>query len=276
MNTAFDPFRPALLRAAFLSVTVLLSQVRAQDAAPLSARDLSARLSANVQDGSSSVRLKLEIHGSADGPKTVLQLQVKARRTTTATDLVYQVLWPKERKGESFLLRKAADRVPSGAVFVPPDSLLPISTSKMKDAVFGSNLTYEDLLENFFAWEHQAIVGTETVDRVPCQILESRPGKGDRSTSARVRSWIDLKRLVPLRVEKYLDSGQLARRIDTTRVAKDDTGRLVPAGLAVRRPGQDSVTELEGSNSRHDVSYSESDFTPEALRALSIPGSKPK
>lgn len=276
MNTAPDPFRPALLRAAFLSVTLLLSQVGAQDAAPLSARDLSARLSANLQDGFSSVRLRLEIHGPAGGPKTVLQLQVKARRTTTATDLIYQVLWPKERRGESFLLREAADRASSGTVFVPPDSLLPISSSKMKDAVFGSNLTYEDLLENFFAWEHQAIVGTETVDRVPCQILESRPGKSDRSTSARVRSWIDLKRLVPLRVEKYLESGQLARRIDTTRVAKDDTDRLVPASLSVRRPGQDSVTELEGSNSRHNVSYPENDFTPEALRALSIPGSKPK
>jgi Outer membrane lipoprotein-sorting protein len=276
MNTTLDPFRPALLRAAFLSVTVLLSQVRAQDAAPLSARDIAARLSVNVQDGSSFVRLKLEIHGSAGGPKTVLQLQVKARRTARGTDLVYQVIWPKERKGESFLLRKAADRAPSGAVFVPPDSLLPISSSKMKNAVFGSNLTYEDLLENFFAWEHQTIVGTEIVDRVPCQILESRPGKSDRSTSARVRSWIDLKRFVPLRVEKYLESGQLVRRIDTTRVAKDDTDRLVPASLSVRRQGQDSVTELEGSNSRHDVSYLESDFTPDALRTLSIPGSKPK
>jgi hypothetical protein len=276
MNTTLAPFRPALLPAAFLGFTVLLSQVRAQDAAPPSARDLSAHLSGNLQDGSSSVRLKMEIERPVGGPKTVLQLQVKARRTKTATDLVYQVLWPKERKGESFLLRKAADRASSGAVFVPPDSLLPISSSKMKEAVFGSDLTYEDLVENFFAWEHQTIVGTETVDRAPCQILESRPGKSDRSSYARVRSWIDPKRLIPLRVEKYLESGQLARRIDTTRVAKDDTDRLVPASLAVRRPGQDSVTELEGSNSRHDVSHSESDFTPEALRALSIPGPKPK
>ena len=276
MNTTLAPFRPALLPAAFLGFTVLLAQVRAQDAAPPSARDLSARLSGNLQDGSSSVRLKMEIERPVGGPKTVLQLQVKARRTKTATDLVYQVLWPKERKGESFLLRKAADRASSGAVFVPPDSLLPISSSKMKEAVFGSDLSYEDLVENFFAWEHQTIVGTETVDRAPCQILESRPGKSDRSSYARVRSWIDPKRFIPLRVEKYLESGQLARRIDTTRVAKDDTDRLVPASLAVRRSGQDSVTELEGSNSRHDVSHPESDFTPEALRALSIPGPKPK
>ena len=105
----------------------------------------------------------------------------------------------------------------------------------MKDAVFGSDLTYADLIENFFAWEHQTIVGTETVDRVPCQILESKPGKGDRSIYGRVRSWIDLKRLVPLRVEKYFESGQLARRIDTTRVAEGrhrSPGSRQPDGAA--------------------------------------------
>lgn len=267
---------PALLRAAFLGVTVLLSFVKAQDAAPISARDLSARLSASVQDGSSTVRLKMEIQRTVGGSKSVLQLQVKARRTKAATEIVYQVLWPKERKGESFLIRKAADRAPSGTHFVPPDSVRPIASSQMRDAVFGSDLSYEDIVENFFAWEHQAIVGTETVDRVPCQILESKPGKADRSTYGRVRSWIDVKRLVPLRVEKYLASGQLARRIETTRVAKDDNDRPIPASLAVQRPGQDSATEIEGSNIRHDVSHSDRDFTPEALRALSNPVSKPK
>src|SRR5205823_6351089 len=126
-------------------------------------------------------------------------------------------------------------------IFSPPDSLGTITSSQMRDAVFGSDLSYEDLVDNFFAWEHQAIVGTETVDRVPCQILESKPGKGDRSIYGRVRSWIDVKRLVPLRVEKYLASGQLARRIETTRVAKDDKDRPIPASLTVRRAGQDSV-----------------------------------
>jgi hypothetical protein len=77
----------------------------------------------------------------------------------------------------------------------------------MKDAVFGGDLSYADLIENFFAWEQQSIAGTEIVDRVSCQILESRPGKGDRSIYGRVLSWIDPKRLVPLRVEKYFESG---------------------------------------------------------------------
>ena len=53
--------------------------------------------------------------------------------------------------------------------------------------------------------------------------------------------------------------------IETTRVAKDDTDRPVPASFSVRRAGQNSTTDLEGSNSRHDVTLSDADFTPEGL-----------
>ena len=197
----------------------------------------------------------------------MLQLQIKARRSKTATEVVCQVIWPKERRGESFLLRTMEGGAPSGTYFIPPDSSRSIDSSHMNESVFGSDLSYADFLENFFAWEKQAIVGSEMVDRVSCQILESRPGKGDHSIYGRVLSWIDPKRLVPLRVEKYFEPGQLARRIETRRVAEDDTDRKVAASLTVRSPGQDSVTELDGSKSRHDVSFSDSDFTPEALRA---------
>lgn len=260
MNSSFR-----ILRQAFLGVSLLVSEAVAQDAAP-SARDLAAQLSGAIQDGSSAVRLKMEVR--AAGAKSVLQLQVKSQRHKGATDLVYQVLWPKERKGEGFLLRRSGGRAPTGSRFTPPDSMVPLNASRMNEGIFGSDLSYDDLVENFFAWENQAIVGSEVVDRVPCQILESKPGQGDRGTYSKVRSWIDVKRLVPLRVEKYTDGGKLAKRIDTTRVAKDDTGRSVAASFSIQRPGHDSVTEIEGSNSKHDVSFTAADFTPEALRNL--------
>jgi hypothetical protein len=69
-------------------------------------------------------------------------------------------------------------------------------------------------------------------------------------------------------VEKYTDSGKLAKRIDTTRVSKDDTGRTIGSSFSVQRSGQDSVTEIEGSNSKHGVTFPVDGFTPEALRAL--------
>lgn len=62
--------------------------------------ELAAKLSASQQDGSSLVRLKMESRG------VTLQLQIKQRRTASATEVVYQILWPKERLGEAVLLKK--------------------------------------------------------------------------------------------------------------------------------------------------------------------------
>ena len=53
-----------------------------------------------ARQGNALIRARLEVR-SPDGSKRVLQLQIKERRTPTATDLAYLVQWPKERKGEA-------------------------------------------------------------------------------------------------------------------------------------------------------------------------------
>jgi len=269
-----QPWRLSRVTTATLWLAFLTFGVNAADTDPatISARDLASGLSA-LQEGASYVRLRLEVKHPTDTTKIALQLQIKQRSTRTATDLVYQVLWPKERKGEAVLLHKTEGTPPSGSLFIPPDRLRPLESSDLKEALFGSDLSYQDVIENVFAWEDQRIVGAEVLNRVSCVILESSPGKGVSSIYGRVRSWIDARRLVPLRVEKYLPSGQLARRIDTTRVATDDKGRFIPADLTVRGPREDSVTDLDGSRIRHDVAYTDRDFTPEGLTEILVPPS---
>lgn len=231
----------------------------------MSAGELASRLSALQQDGASYVRLKMEIKGAA---KETLQLQIKQRRTKGATEIVYQVLFPKERKGESVLLRKVGSRAASGSTFTPPNTVRPIDN--LKEPLLGGDLSYEDIVENFFAWERQALVGTGEVDGVSCQILESKPGKADRSSYGSVRTWIDQRRVVPLRIEKYSASGQMLRRIDTTRVVSD-SGRQIPANLVVQGTRANSTTEFDGSRIRRDVPYTDADFTVEALKDLATP-----
>jgi hypothetical protein len=133
----------------------------------------------------------------------------------------------------------------------------------MNRSVFGGDLSIADTIENFFAWKNQAIVGTGVVGGVNCQILESKPGDGDFSIYGRVRSWVDSRRLVPLRVEKYLPSGKLARRIETTRVVPQGGHGSLPANLSVRESGKNSLTELDGSRIRYDVKFFDRDFSPE-------------
>jgi hypothetical protein len=260
-----------LTLSTFWLAYLTLSAAADTDPAAISAKDLASGLSA-LQEGSSYVRLRLEVKHPTDTGIT-LQLQIKQRNTRTTTDLVYQVLWPKERKGEAVLLHKTEGTPPSGSLFVPPDRPRPLESSDLKEAFFGSDLSYQDVIENVFAWEDQRIVGAEVLNRVSCVVLESSPDKSGSSIYGRVRSWIDARRLVPLRVEKYLPSGQLARRIDTTRVATDDKGRFIPADLTVRGSREDSVTDLDGSRIRHDVAYTDRDFTPEGLTEILAPPS---
>jgi hypothetical protein len=250
------------LRCALVGATLVVSAA-GQDAV-LSAKDLAARMSEGIQDGSSAVRLKMDF-AQPDGTKTVLQIKANSRRTAAATDVIYQILWPKERKGESFLLKKSGGRPATGSVFTPPGTLTSLDAADMKNGVFGSDLAYDDLVDNFYAWGEQKLIGTEVVDKVECQILESKGGNG---SYRKVISWIDPKRMVPLRVDKYGESGKLVRSIYTTRVSKDDTGRTVPSSFRVVRAGDESPTEIEGSNSKHDVAFTDNDFTPEALRTL--------
>ncbi len=253
----------------FLALAVCASAAEPAPAT-ISGPELASRLLAKQQDGSSYIRLKMDI---AEGAKGALQLQIKSRATRGSTELVYQVLFPKERKGETVLLRKSSGRV-SGTLFTPPDSVRPLTASQLREPLFGSDLTYEDVIDSFFAWDQQTIVGNEVIDRVECIILESKSKKGESSYSS-VRSWVDLRRLVPMRVEKYSGAGRLARRIDTTRVVNDDKGRPIPANLTIRGTGG-STTELDGSRIKHDVTYADAEFTPEGLKITTIPKANPE
>lgn len=270
-----NPFFTMTLRfaAASLGLVLLSSRASAADPEPsgMSAPELAARLSAKQQDGTSYIRLRMEVSGGAKG---ALQLQIKSRASRASTDLVYQVLFPKERKGEAVLLRRSGGRI-SGTLFAPPNTIRPLSPAQLAEPLFGSDLSYEDVIDNFFAWEQQAIVGTEVVDRVSCTILESKPVKGERSSYASVRTWVDTRRLVPLRIEKYSGPGRVVRRIDTTRVVTDDKGRAIPANLTIRGP-RGSVTDLDGSRIKHRVTFSDAEFTPEGLREVTTPRVAPE
>jgi hypothetical protein len=248
-------FALAIAAAAFC----LISIHAAEPAPPaMSAAELADRLNA-VSQGNALIRTKLEVR-PLDGARRVLQLQIKQRRTKTATDLVYQVLWPDEHKGEAVILHQAQG-VAKGSIVVPQQPVRAIKSSEMNEGLFDSDLSYQDAVENFFAWKKQALVGSGTINGVNCQILESKPDSSTVSIYAKVRSWIDPQRFVPLRIEKYSASGELVRRIDVTRVARDEKHHPIPASLTVHGPRKNSVTEFNGARIDQDVQFTDADFT---------------
>src|SRR6185369_104816 len=103
--------------SAIIGLTLVFSSHAAESAPPMTANDLASRLSEFRQNGASYVRLRMEIKGATT---ETLQVQNKERRTKSSSEVVYQVLYPKKRKGESVLLRKIGNSPASRSLFVPP------------------------------------------------------------------------------------------------------------------------------------------------------------
>ena len=243
--------------ALVLGICTTLSQFALADDA---GSQLAAKLRAK-ESGSTLVRIRMQ------AANQILQIQIKSRVSAEAADIVYQVLFPKERKGESVLLHRSGNKF-SATSFTPPNTIKQIGAGEMNEALFGTDLSYEDIIDSPFAWSQQAIVGTQDVDRFPCQILESKPG-GHASSYASVKTWIDPKRMVPLQIEKYDSSGKLIRRINITRMLLDG-GDSLPADLEVSGP-RGSITHITGSSIKRGQNFPETQFTAEGLKELKAP-----
>lgn len=227
--------------------------------------ELAGKLRAK-EGGSTFVRIRMQ-----DGSGQTLQVQIKSRVSNATADIVYQILFPKERKGESVLLHRSGSKF-TATLFKPPDTLKQIGAAEMNQSLFGTDLSYEDIVDSPFAWSQQAIVGTQDVGRFPCQILESKPGKDHTSSYASVKTWVDPKRMVPLQIEKYDSSGKVVRRINITRMLLDG-GDSLPADLEVTGPNG-SVTHITGSSIKRGLNFPETEFTADGLKELKTPSER--
>ena len=113
MNIPSSLFLSAVTVVAAGALFVAALPAAEPESSATSGKELANRMSTGLQD-SALVRAKIEMR-APDGTKQVLQLQIKERRTAASTDLLYQVQWPKERKGETVILHQDAGAAPRGA-----------------------------------------------------------------------------------------------------------------------------------------------------------------
>jgi len=93
--------------------------------------------------------------------KQTLQIQIKSRVSDAGGDIVYQILFPKERKGESVFASPIRTQIQWDIVHAA-GNLKPIGSAEMKQSLVGSDLSYEDIIDSPFAWSQQASVGRKT------------------------------------------------------------------------------------------------------------------
>jgi outer membrane lipoprotein-sorting protein len=147
------------------------------------------------------------------------------------------------------------------------DRTIKISGHMLRQSVMGSDLSYEDMMEDRrLASQYAATVTAEdTVLGRNCWVLELTAKRPDVSYHMR-RVWVDKERFVPLRENRYAKSGKLLKTTEVKNVSKRQ-GRWVADRIAFKdalRTG--TGTELRLDSLVLDAPIPDYIFSKAALR----------
>jgi outer membrane lipoprotein-sorting protein len=101
------------------------------------------------------------------------------------------------------------------------DRIIKISGHMLRQSVMGSDLSYEDMMEDRQLLDdyHAEVVGDETFQERPCWFLLLTSKGGDIAYHSR-KVWVDKERFVSLREERYARSGKMIKTTQINRVRR--------------------------------------------------------
>ncbi|HZH70875.1 MAG TPA: outer membrane lipoprotein-sorting protein [Mariniphaga sp.] len=108
------------------------------------------------------------------------------------------------------------------------DRTIQISGHMLRQSVMGSDLSYEDMMDDrkFTDTYNAEVTATEEMDGRECWVLELKAKVDDVSYASR-KLWVDTERFIPLREDLFAKSGQLLKRSVMSNVVQVE-GRWFP------------------------------------------------
>lgn len=197
-----------------VALFVLSLPLAAQDSAP-TARKIIERVERNYRAQNRVVVSKMIIHARR-GTRTVL-----SRSWIVGTEKAFtEYLAPARERGTKML--KLGDQL---WTYSPStDRIIRIAGHMLRQSVMGSDLSYEDFMEDDQLQEAYSpeIVGEDTLAGRPCWVLELVAKKRGMAYYSR-KVWIDRERYLPLREERYARSGKLLKTTEVKEVMQVDS-----------------------------------------------------
>lgn len=254
------------------ALVAVASIAGAEDAKILSAPQLIATVKAAKPKGGMLIRVRME-QRKADGKSTVLA-QIKRRETSDGyTEQLFQVTFPKERKGEALWLRTKAGAAFSAKSFTPGKGFTKLTADDKRSPIFGTDLTLEDLLADFLEWTKHETIGQAKVHSGECSIIESSPPRAGSSPS-KVKSWIDNTRYIAWRVQLFDGGNEPTREVEAEDVMKAPSGYWFPRTFSVSTKANGTKTTVAGTSSEEGKDFQDADFSEAAIASFAAAGAK--
>jgi len=183
------------------------------------------RVEKNMSSDNRIFESSMTIHGSRNSRTlTMRTYSVGEKQSFT------EYLTPAREQGTKML--KLANQL---WIYSPTsDRIIQISGHMLRQSVMGSDLSYEDMMDDRKLTEVYSarVTGEDVLDGRNTWILVLTAKVSDVAYHAR-KMWIDTERYVPLREELYAKSGQLLKRTTLSEVKQID-GRWFPTKIVYK------------------------------------------
>jgi hypothetical protein len=235
------------------------------EASEMTVAELVSRIGALQRNENVVVRARLVVADSGPAQRSSVQFQMKGRRDGDVTWRLYQILWPTARLGQALCFSRTDAGVVSGFLFEPPDKVTPLTPALLAGPFLDSDLSLEDLTEDFWQWPAPTLDGTVAESGEFCAVVDLRPPAERAGSYGRVRAWISLAKNLQLRVEKFDREGRLAKRFVFSKLAERN-GLWAPRATEVQVPGTSRKTTIEISRGERVADLPPAEFTLEGIR----------
>ena len=195
---------------------------------PLTAQDgnqILRKIDRNMSADSRIIESTMIVHGKRN------DRTITSKSHTMGTGKAFtEYLSPARERGTKMLKLEKEMWVYSPAT----DRTIMISGHMLRQSVMGSDLSYEDMMDDrrYEDIYDARVTGSEQVDGRTCHLL-SLTAKVDDAAYPSQKMWVDSERLIPLRAELYAKSGQMLKQITAGDVKKVE-GRWFPMHMTYK------------------------------------------
>lgn len=147
------------------------------------------------------------------------------------------------------------------------DRTIQISGHLLRQSVMGSDLSYEDMMEDRKLTDvyDAKVIANEVVNERQCWVIELNARAPDVAYQIQ-KMWIDQERFVPLRQEMFAKGGQLLKRTELSDVKQVD-GRWFPMTIVYKDMLKDGKgTEFRMTSVKFDEAIPDYIFSKAALK----------
>ena len=200
-----------------LFALLTITQINAQDATAIL-----NKVDDNINSNTSITKSDMIIYGRRN-QRTVTSVGYSEGKNKSFSEY----LAPARERGTKML--KLEDNL---WIYSPStDRTIQLSGHMLKQSLMGSDLSYDDMMENRKLTEmyDAKVIGEETIDERKTWVLQLNAKVDDASYDSR-KIWVDTERYVPLKEELFAKSGQLLKRTELKDVKKID-GRWYPTKM---------------------------------------------